>query len=66
MTEPSDSVPADRESHFLRYALDGHSQRHVAERLFISENAVKAHLKAIFAKMGIHSKNSLEHILPIR
>ena len=56
----------ERESQVLRYALEGHSRRYIADQLLISENTVKAHLKKIYAKMDVHSKYDLERILSER
>jgi DNA-binding NarL/FixJ family response regulator len=36
----------------LAMLADGLSNRRIAERLAISENTVKAHVAAIFAKLG--------------
>ncbi|MCL1798242.1 MAG: LuxR C-terminal-related transcriptional regulator [Eggerthellaceae bacterium] len=52
----------ERECEVFYIACEGRSRRYIAETLFISENTVKAHLKRIYAKMGIHSKYDLEKI----
>lgn len=36
------------------------------EQMSASENTVKAHPKKIYAKMGVHSRNGFERILPMR
>ena len=41
-----------REIEVLRYIVDGNRNRDIAERLFISEETVKAHVKHIMAKLG--------------
>ncbi len=41
-----------REREVLAMLAAGHSNRRVAERLAISENTVKAHVAAIFGKLG--------------
>jgi DNA-binding CsgD family transcriptional regulator len=40
-------------------AATGHSNREIAEKLFITEYTVKDHLKEIFQKIGIHSRSEL-------
>ncbi|MCL1846829.1 MAG: helix-turn-helix transcriptional regulator [Coriobacteriia bacterium] len=78
-TQPNESAPlvplaewqriaqdnglSERECEVFYLACDGHSRRYIAEHLFISENTVKAHLKRIYAKIGIHSKYDLERVL---
>jgi DNA-binding NarL/FixJ family response regulator len=42
----------ERERQVLAMLADGISNRRIAERLAISENTVKAHVAAIFAKLG--------------
>ena len=42
----------ERERQVLAMLADGLSNRRIAERLAISENTVKAHVAAIFAKLG--------------
>ncbi|WP_165249559.1 response regulator transcription factor [Adlercreutzia sp. ZJ141] len=53
----------ERESEVLQLALDGHTRHYIADKLYISENTVKAHLKRIYAKLGVHSKYDLENML---
>ena len=43
----------------VRLITQGRSKREVGERLFVSENTVKAHVKHIYTKMGIHNKREL-------
>ncbi|MCL2888918.1 MAG: helix-turn-helix transcriptional regulator, partial [Eggerthellaceae bacterium] len=59
----TDHKLTERESEIFFMVCKGHSRRYIAEHLFISENTVKAHLKKIYAKTGIHSKYDLEQIL---
>jgi DNA-binding CsgD family transcriptional regulator len=40
-------------------AVTGHSNREIAEKLFITEYTVKDHLKGIFQKIGVHSRSEL-------
>jgi DNA-binding CsgD family transcriptional regulator len=48
-----------RESQFLYYLIQGRSSTYIAENHFISTNTVKSHIKRIYAKMGVHSKQEL-------
>jgi DNA-binding NarL/FixJ family response regulator len=41
-----------REREVLALLAGGHSNRAIAERLAISDNTVKAHVAAIFGKLG--------------
>lgn len=56
-------VPADelaeltaRELEVLSELADGHTNREVAQRLFISEKTVGAHVGRIYAKLGVHTR----------
>ncbi len=40
-------------------AVDGLSNRQIAEQLFISELTVKDHLKSIFGKTGVQRRSAL-------
>jgi DNA-binding NarL/FixJ family response regulator len=48
----SDEVLTEREVEVLREVADGNRNREIAERLFISEETVKVHIKHIMAKLG--------------
>lgn len=48
----SDEVLTDREIEVLREVADGNRNREIAERLFISEETVKVHIKHIMEKLG--------------
>jgi DNA-binding CsgD family transcriptional regulator/FtsH-binding integral membrane protein len=52
-----------REAEIFMLVCEGHSRPYIAEHLFISENTVKAHLKRIYAKLGVHSKSELERLI---
>jgi DNA-binding NarL/FixJ family response regulator len=47
-----------REEEILRLLAQGHTNQEIAERLFISVNTVKRHLKAIFQKLDIHTRSA--------
>ncbi len=48
----SDEGLTDREVEVLREVADGNRNREIAERLFISEETVKVHIKHIMEKLG--------------
>jgi DNA-binding CsgD family transcriptional regulator len=48
-----------RETEILSYLGRGHSIVYIAEKLFISESTVRTHVKHIYAKLGIHSREEL-------
>jgi LuxR family transcriptional regulator, maltose regulon positive regulatory protein len=45
-----------RERQILRYLAAGISNREMAERIFVSENTVKFHLKNIYSKLGVGTR----------
>ena len=53
----------EREREVFYLVCERFSRQYIAKQLFISENTVKAHLKRIYAKLGIHSKYDLERII---
>jgi DNA-binding CsgD family transcriptional regulator len=59
--EPDMAVAANdllsgREGDVLRLLALGHSNREIAEKLFISENTVKTHLNNIYSKLGVNRR----------
>lgn len=65
-----DPVPADelaeltaRELEVLGELADGHTNREVARRLFISEKTVGAHVTRIYAKLGVHTRVQASAVL---
>jgi DNA-binding CsgD family transcriptional regulator len=42
---------------------DGHTNREVADRLFLSTKTVAAHLTSVYAKLGVRSRTELAHRL---
>ncbi|MFD1957389.1 LuxR C-terminal-related transcriptional regulator [Paenibacillus thailandensis] len=53
------SLLTKREKEVAELVLAGFSNSDAASRLFISEVTVKKHLKAIYAKLGVHSRMQL-------
>lgn len=48
-----------RENEILSYLGRGHSNAYIAEKLFISESTVRTHVKHIYQKLEIHSREEL-------
>jgi DNA-binding NarL/FixJ family response regulator len=58
--EPENADPVEslsmREREVLELAAGGMRNREIAERLMISPNTVKFHLRAIYARLGVHNR----------
>jgi DNA-binding CsgD family transcriptional regulator len=52
-----------REIEVIGMVAQGYTLKVVAERLFISKSTAQSHIKSIYRKLGIHSKNELIEIL---
>jgi len=52
----SDDPLSEREVEVLELAMEGNRNRDIAERLFISEETVKAHIKHIMGKLGANDR----------
>lgn len=50
---------SDRELEITQLVAEGLTNREVAERLFLSHNTIKVHLRNIFAKTGVASRTEL-------
>lgn len=48
-----------REIGIVQLLLQGHSNKKIAETLFISEDTLKTHLRNIYRKYGVHKKSEL-------
>ncbi|APA95514.1 MULTISPECIES: LuxR C-terminal-related transcriptional regulator [Nocardia] len=53
-----DTTLSPREIEVLRLVADGHSNREIGKRLFLSETTVKSHLVHIYSKLGVKSRTS--------
>ena len=45
-----------REQHILAQLAEGHGNKAIADRLFVSESTVKTHLRSISAKLGADNR----------
>lgn len=51
-----------RETEVFSFFVQGYSTNHIADALVVSQHTVKTHVKRIYSKVGVHSKNELiEH-----
>lgn len=55
-----------REEEVALLLARGHTRASIAKKLFVSENTVRAHVKNIYAKLGIHSKQQLIDLIESR
>ncbi len=55
-THALDDALTEREIEILRLVANGHANKQIAWRLNLSNDTIKAQLKAIFAKLGVHDR----------
>lgn len=47
---------SQREAQILRLLAEGHSNKDLARKLFVTENTIETHLRRIYSKLGIRSR----------
>ncbi|OUO87990.1 helix-turn-helix transcriptional regulator [Gordonibacter sp. An230] len=52
-----------RESEILRHLGQGRTVRSISERLVVSENTVKYHVKSIYQKLDVHSRDEVVDLI---
>ena len=52
-----------REQEILPYLLEGNTNKMIAVKLSLSENTVKTHVKNIYSKLEVRSRNELLHLV---
>lgn len=50
---PGENILTERELEVLRHIAAGHSNKEIADRLFVSLNTVKTHINNIYGKLGV-------------
>jgi DNA-binding NarL/FixJ family response regulator len=55
-THALDEALTEREVDILRLVAEGHANKEIAWRLKLSNDTIKAQLKAIFGKLGVHDR----------
>ena len=51
----------DREMDVLRLLCDGHTDKEIAERLYLSIRTINGHLRHVYTKLGVHSRTEAMH-----
>jgi two-component system, NarL family, nitrate/nitrite response regulator NarL len=61
-SDPSRARLTERERQVLLFVFEGFANKQIAERLAISESAVKASLQQLFAKTGVRTRSQLVRV----
>jgi DNA-binding NarL/FixJ family response regulator len=56
-------VLTPREREVARAVVEGHSDREIGDRLFLSHHTVRQHVKQIYRKLGVASRVALTRLL---
>jgi two-component system, NarL family, nitrate/nitrite response regulator NarL len=60
--EPAHAKLTDRERQVLSFVFEGLANKQIADRLQISETAVKASLQQLFGKTGVRTRSQLVRV----
>lgn len=55
-TAGPDAILSEREREVLQLIAEGHSNQHIADRLFISESTVKKHVSSVYQKLELNTR----------
>lgn len=55
-----------RETEVFLYLAQGHTRASIAKKLFVSENTIREHVKSIYKKLYIHSRQQLIDMVDAR
>jgi len=59
MVTPTESYNLTRrEKEILKLVVDGHSNRNIAEMIYLSPHTVDTHIRHIYSKLEVHSRSS--------
>lgn len=53
----------DREAEILGYLARGRTKAYIADVLFVTENTVRSHVRNIYSKLGVHTRQELLDLL---
>ena len=53
------SALTKRESEIIPYLMKGHTNKEIAQVLFVEEGTIKTHVKHIFRKLGVKNRTQL-------
>lgn len=53
----------DREAEILVYLARGRTKAYIADALFVTENTVRSHVRNIYSKLGVHTRQELLDLL---
>lgn len=56
-TQPKESILTEREKEILQLIIDGDNNDEIAEKLYISIQTVRNHIRHIYEKLHVHSKS---------
>lgn len=54
--QPAPDLLSERETEVLRMLCDGANYKSIAEKLCVSSNTIKAHIKHIYTKLQVHTR----------